>query len=1436
MPPFRSTKNIVRASLFSHFLIIVLLFSSLSSYSQYFTRFASVQYDSFTKFKNYYLTDGICSYQITDMVQDKYGFMWFATREGLMRFDGYTFETYKMGDFPNTLPHSDVRKIVEDGSGRLWVGTMGGLCYYNPKTNDFTRVTHLFGKQLQGGKGVFALFVDSKGRLWADMQEGILHCIDFYNETLETFQHLSRENDNYYFQSISEINGGIFLGGANSHLTLLSFNTKRWFNFKDTTVNNNNLRISAVAQFFHKDENELWVANFSHWSYSLNKKTLKRDYLPFVSAYTFEKHTDGRVWVGGYSGGAKLYNPLENTITIFKNNENNPYSLSGEQIYKIYADKQGNIWFATNGGLSVLSPHRNRYKHIRKIPESGGLPTNKITSILPEGPNTLWLGTDNSGLIKFDLKAGAAKTFKFFNNPDSIGSNTVTHVTRYNDETLLLTLWNGNGGALNSFNIPKQKFTRYHTPDKYYWYRSVQKHSNGQVFVGSWGGSVMPFDIIKRGYYGRYYSSLSNSFYSTQIAKTHTIHASKNGWVVAYTDKLIAINEQKGDSVIIVHNYNNLNNQAHNGVNVEHLIIFNFNEVIIDKVALLNQKVIGILSDKSSSLVEVDLAKKTLKRFDFNLGKGFASVWADTCIYLGTSGRVYRWDSVLKKPIKIIDSEHIGEPTSTVGLSAGLMALGANNGLFVVVYKGVNNWQVDSKLLSSNVNQALSIDGLKFFATSEGLIQLNKEGKIEKRLLDGINVVAITDDSTGHLWISTDRSLFRMNLQLGSVEEVLPNTKSPNGLLSNIVYSLTTDARGNVWMVTKRCVSMCNPQTMKFTNYVEPNEIGIFSNLVSEMFEDSRANLWVGFSSKGGVSSIDPISQKVRSYVHMEWDSLSFPNASTWSISESSNGQMLFGTSEGLAIMEGDKNRFRLIDDRHGLPSKEVTAVLQDRNGLVWVGTSSGIAKFNLNSGLIEPVLITEGGLPGTITDMQYLGTDQIVVAGEWGLNIFNPNQVSRDTTTAPIYIISIYVNGTISNYFPENGEKIILEASHKTLEISFVALNYSASENIKYSYQLEGFEDSLTYLKSNILTVKYSNLPWGKYTFKVFCTNADGVWGNTPAHLFIKVKLPIYLRWWFIIICISTLGVLFYFIVKTREAYLKAENARLDSIVQERTEEVLAQNEELRVQQEIISAQSDEIKQVNLHLTDSIEYALTLQNALMPTKLEVETVLGASMLIFKPKDIVSGDFYWLKGTYEKFTLVVGDCTGHGVHGGFMSMMGLTFISESYTAIPNANPLEILFSIHQHFSDTLKLGTNNPTLTSGMDIAICNVDRQLGLMSYCGTRLPLYLLRRNDNNYYLDKFKSGKKPVGSPWFSTDAPLIEIPIKTGDTIVIASDGAFDQLSLLERKRFNRAQFEDLLLKNQPQPIENLSVTIERALANWQGKGVQTDDITVVGFVI
>ncbi|HPQ35979.1 MAG TPA: SpoIIE family protein phosphatase, partial [Tenuifilaceae bacterium] len=414
------------------------------------------------------------------------------------------------------------------------------------------------------------------------------------------------------------------------------------------------------------------------------------------------------------------------------------------------------------------------------------------------------------------------------------------------------------------------------------------------------------------------------------------------------------------------------------------------------------------------------------------------------------------------------------------------------------------------------------------------------------------------------------------------------------------------------------------------------------------------------------------------------------------------------------------------------------------------------------------------------------------------------------------------------------NNQQIVLEPDTKTIQFEFSALDYSSPLSIAYSYILEGFDDTLVYTTSMLRIAKYSNLPPGNYVLRINATNADGVWSANPFVLKITVKKPFYLKLWFLLLAFAAVFGAVYLIIKWREKWLRSENVRLDRIVLERTAEVTQQNEEIRAQRDIIVNQSEEIKQVNLHLTDSIEYALSLQNAMMPSETEMRDILGDHFLVFKPKDIVSGDFYWIKGNPQHFTIILADCTGHGVHGGFMSMLGLSFVSEIYDS--SKNPYEIVKGIHRHFTDAITLSGEKKFVTTGMDIGVCCVDREKGKLTFAGTRLPLYLIKMNGKMAELVKFKSGKKPVGSPWFTDDIPLHEAEIESGDTVVISTDGAFDQLSRVERKRFNRAHFEELLVQICGEPMQEQGKIIDERLTSWQGGGVQTDDISVLGFRI
>lgn len=223
--------------------------------------------------------------------------MWFATHDGLMRFDGHTFKTYRGGNSPKNVPHSYISSLALDKNNNLWIGTKAGLCLYHPKSNNFERIDSIFGKPLQGHRWVKDIYVDCKGRLWVDRKNGTLNCIDFKARTVETFQHEYEDNETYHFHAINEFGNGVILGGGSTVLAWLSRNPDRWNTFtkKYETIYNRKVLTSATANFYDDGSDYLWVANYAGVAYRLNKKILERIPLPLPSVYTICPNGDGRV-------------------------------------------------------------------------------------------------------------------------------------------------------------------------------------------------------------------------------------------------------------------------------------------------------------------------------------------------------------------------------------------------------------------------------------------------------------------------------------------------------------------------------------------------------------------------------------------------------------------------------------------------------------------------------------------------------------------------------------------------------------------------------------------------------------------------------------------------------------------------------------------------------------------------------------------------------------------------------------------------------------------------------------------------------------------------------------------------------------------------------------------------------------------------------------
>lgn len=266
-----------------------------------------------------------------------------------------------------------------------------------------------------------------------------------------------------------------------------------------------------------------------------------------------------------------------------------------------------------------------------------------------------------------------------------------------------------------------------------------------------------------------------------------------------------------------------------------------------------------------------------------------------------------------------------------------------------------------------------------------------------------------------------------------------------------------------------------------------------------------------------------------------------------------------------------------------------------------------------------------------------------------------------------------------------------------------------------------------------------------------------------------------------------------------------------------------------------VLKKKNDLISFQNKQITDSIEYASKIQRALLPPEDYITNILPEHFILNKPRDIVSGDYYWTTQLGDESIIAVADCTGHGVPGAFMSMLGIAFLNEIVNKKSAMKSDEILNDLRQHVIQALHQTKEDSVVMDGMDIALCIINTKKLTMQYSGAQNPLYLIRKNE----LLEYKADKMPIGISFFkkaSQDFTTNKIDLKKGDVIYIFSDGYADQFGGEPKKKFGTRRFKELLIEiHQKKSDEQLEI-LEKTITDFRGNFEQIDDMMVMGIKI
>jgi serine phosphatase RsbU (regulator of sigma subunit) len=271
----------------------------------------------------------------------------------------------------------------------------------------------------------------------------------------------------------------------------------------------------------------------------------------------------------------------------------------------------------------------------------------------------------------------------------------------------------------------------------------------------------------------------------------------------------------------------------------------------------------------------------------------------------------------------------------------------------------------------------------------------------------------------------------------------------------------------------------------------------------------------------------------------------------------------------------------------------------------------------------------------------------------------------------------------------------------------------------------------------------------------------------------------------------------------------LKEANRTLEKKVIERTEKIAAQNKEI---------------------TSSIHYASRIQRALLPTNEELKKLLPSYFVLSKPRDIVSGDYYWMTYKNGKVIIAVADCTGHGVPGAFMSILGVAFLNEVVSKVDAIGADEILNQLRGQVIRSLHQTGKNDETRDGMEMALCVIDFSKKELEYSGAFRPLYLIRNSE----LKEFKGDNMPIGI-YEQEDIPFSykKVLFEENDIVYLFTDGYVDQLGGAQRKTFRSENFKKLLIDIHNLPLNEQKKALEKNFEIWKGEHDQVDDILVMG---
>lgn len=711
---------------------------------------------------------------------------------------------------------------------------------------------------------------------------------------------------------------------------------------------------------------------------------------------------------------------------------------------------------------------------------------------------------------------------------------------------------------------------------------------------------------------------------------------------------------------------------------------------------------------------------------------------------------------------------------------------------------------------------------------TSGLYRLDPaSGQVQQYLLNeqayrnhNDQVGAVFEEENGRLWVGSNTGIYYKEPweQRFSEFDYGHSVRFRNLLRNSLVSAIEKDGMGSLWFGTRfGLYRYWDGQLQSF--FSDPMGQQLPADEISALCTDGQGDLWIG--TNHGMAHYDSRTGHLRSLLQYG-DSLPL-ELQVLDLAFDGRDRVWAGTRKGLFALAYSEQDSLVITKIAPLANDMVTAVLPLNEHQLWFSSGKGLSVYGADG-----VVHNYDGADGLPSDLFNVGSAAQALDGTLyfgavsGLVWGHPDSLHINMHRPPVAVtgVSVCHRGDCRElaHFALEGIKVKYRPG-MLFNVKYAALEFTQPHKNSYQIMLQGYDkDWRPVSREN--SVSFSNLMPGQYTLRIRAANNDFTWNTHIQEWSFEVTPPL----WMTNYAYAFYFLLLIFFIQMLVNYRLRHYRRANRSLAEQTED-----------QRKVDEQRKSLSRVHQNLTDSIHYATRIQAAMLPTEERLHEYLKSCFVYFRPRDMVSGDFYWLFKQDGKLVVAAVDCTGHGVPGAFMSIIGMDLLKSIVAVQKIYAPAKILEQMSMELDATLRENSGMAYaegIKDGMDVSLCVIDQSARTLDFAGAVNGMYLVRNNElQTIKGDRLSIGRHPEGgTPAYNAT----RLELQDEDFIYLFSDGYADQFGGPEHKKFKYRRFRHLLLNIHALAPEDQKAILHQKFEEWRGAEEQVDDVLVMGF--